>query len=200
MNLGLLLPLCGKQFSKLRGAVEGSWRGPLASVSWAVTISTRALVWMWLRRGGQKVGSGEPIDTKEWIITKSLFCFSSCVENICSVMRAAVGLKTHCRAADKRPHSSCITMFSDIFTWLTCEGLSCQLDLLASVISFSCPFPFRGLPASPPLLPPMFYTSYNPVCMTDHFSLCVPDVCGGRGSRSDGDLGDLFTGPRIGRR
>ena len=150
--------------------------------------------------GGQKVGSGEPIDTKEWIITKSLFCFSSCVENICSVMRAAVGLKTHCRAADKRPHSSCITMFSDIFTWLTCEGLSCQLDLLASVISFSCPFPFRGLPASPPLLPPMFYTSYNPVCMTDHFSLCVPDVCGGRGSRSDGDLGDLFTGPRIGRR
>lgn len=152
MNLGLLPTLCETlQCSKAPG---GSRRFLAGHSGLALLSSYNFYQGFGLdvtEKGVEpKVGSGGANRCKEWIITKSLFCFSSCVENICSVMRAAVGLKTLARAADKGrtlPASQCFFKHIHLAHLL---GLSCQLDLLASVISF---LPFLS-EASPASLPP----------------------------------------------
>lgn len=107
---------------------------------------------------------------------KEPFCFSSCVENICSVMQAAVGLKTHCRAADKRPGSSCIHNVSQhihlshlLGTELS-AGSSCKCD-------FFFPVPFQR----PPSLPlPQCFTLHIIQCAQQTTSVFVLLMFGGR--------------------
>lgn len=111
--------------------------------------------------GRRGEGEGWRAAIYKGVSDKEPFCSASCTENICSVMQAAVGFKTHCRAADKGPnHPSplphSVSKHKHLHLSLH-KGWSCQPDPLASVVSFS-PAPFQRPPRTP-----MSYPSCHPV-------------------------------------
>lgn len=91
--MGQLVFRCG---DRRRGGVGSAWHS-------GVTLRSSSNVHEGFGLDVTEQGGGQQIHTKGRRATKGLFFFSSCVESICSVMWAAVGLGTHCRAAHKRP-------------------------------------------------------------------------------------------------
>lgn len=158
---------------------------PLASLSQAVKISTEALAWMsqreWVsgrRRGGQlqRVNYNKEPFLLQLLCRKHMFsdAGSSWVKDTLQ---------------GRRQRACALPAFTEhlnIFTCLPSQGLSCQLDLLASVISFS-----RSLSkaSSSPL--PQCFTLHIIQCARQTTPVFVLPMFGEDGNWPDGSLGNF---------